>query len=126
MVLLAWSRIRLNDKQELIMQAITRDDLKIMNETEHEDFVLINVLPQDDFNEAHIRTSINIPVADDDFESTVARVVGDRQRKVVVYCANFDCDASPNAARKLESAGFTQVFDYEGGTKDWFEQKEAA
>ena len=43
------------------MKAITRDDLKVMNETEHEDFVLINVLPREAFNEQHIRTSINIP-----------------------------------------------------------------
>lgn len=108
------------------MQAISRDELKIMNETEHEDFVLINVLPNDAFNQAHIRTSINIPVDDDGFEETAAKVVGDKQRKVVVYCANFDCDASPQAARKLEEAGFTSVFDYEGGTKDWFEKKRKA
>jgi hypothetical protein len=29
------------------MKSISRDDLKQMNETEHEDFVLINVLPLD-------------------------------------------------------------------------------
>ncbi len=108
------------------MQAITRDDLKIMNETGHEDFVLVNVLPQDAFNEAYIRTSINIRFDEDDFETIAARVVGDKQRKVVVYCAHFDCDASPKAAHKLENAGFTNVFDYEAGTRDWFEQKAAA
>ena len=35
-------------------------------------------------------------------------------------------DASPKAAKKLEEEGFTNVYDYEGGTKDWFEQKNAA
>lgn len=108
------------------MKPISRDDLKTMNETEHEDFVLINVLPRETFNRQHIRTSINVPVADDDFVQKVEGVVGDKNRKVVVYCANFDCDASPKAAQKLEDAGFTQVFDYEGGTEDWFEQKKAA
>lgn len=108
------------------MKPITRDDLKTMNETEHEDFVLINVLPRDKFNQQHIRTSINIPVDDDDFEEKVESVAGSKDRKIVVYCANFECDASPKAAKKLEDAGFTQVYDYEGGTKDWFEQKQAA
>ena len=65
-------------------------------------------------------------MADDDFVSTVDKVVADRTRAVVVYCANKECDASPKAAQKLEEAGFTQVFDYEGGTEDWFEQKQAA
>lgn len=108
------------------MQSITRDDLKQMNETDHEDFVLINVLPGEAFNKEHIRTSINIPLQSEDFTEQVERVVGNKERKVVLYCASFDCDASPKAAKKLEQAGFSQVFDYEGGTRDWFEKKRAA
>ncbi|MEX2498867.1 MAG: rhodanese-like domain-containing protein [Wenzhouxiangellaceae bacterium] len=108
------------------MKKISRDQLKQMNEQEHEDFVLINVLPRETFNEKHIRTSINIPVANSDFVEQVEAVTGSKQRKVVVYCANFDCDASPKAAKALEDAGFEQIYDYEGGTQDWFEQKQAA
>jgi len=105
------------------MQELNRDDLKRMNETEHDDFVLANVLPPEKFNEKHIRTSINVPVGDDSFEKTMEKVTGNKDRKVVVYCANFDCDASPKAAEKLEQAGFSQVYDYAGGTEDWFEQR---
>ena len=105
------------------MQTIDRDELKRMNETNHEDFVLVNVLPREAFNERHIRTSINIPVDTDDFAELVESFAGRKDRKIVVYCANFDCDASPKAARKLEEAGFDKVYDYEGGTEDWFEQK---
>lgn len=105
------------------MQELSRDDLKRMNETEHDDFVLANVLPPENFNERHIRTSINVPVGDDGFEQTMEKVTGNKDRKVVVYCANFDCDASPKAAEKLEQAGFSQVYDYAGGTEDWFEQR---
>lgn len=108
------------------MQPITRDELKTMNETEHEDFVLINVLPTDPFNNQHIRTSINIPFDNDDFVEMVKQVAGSKDRKIVVYCANFDCPVSPKAAKALEAAGFTNVFDYEGGTEDWFKAKDAA
>jgi len=108
------------------MKKISRDELKRMNEQQHEDFALINVLPREAFNKRHIRTSINIPVERDDFVELVEAVNGGKKRKVVVYCANFDCDASPNAARKLEQAGFENIYDYEGGTEDWFEQKNAA
>lgn len=111
---------------EVCMKAITRDELKVMNETEHEDFVLINVLARDAFSKQHIRTSINIPVKDENFVDKVADVVGGKDRKVVVYCASFDCDASSKAAKRLEEAGFTQVYDYEGGTRDWFEKRDAA
>lgn len=108
------------------MKTITRDELKRMNDMEHRDFVLINVLPKDAFNEQHIRTSINIPVESDDFIKKVELVAGDKERDIIVYCASTDCDASPKAAKKLEKAGFSNIYDYEGGTKDWFKQKSAA
>jgi len=108
------------------MKSISRDDLKQMNETEHEDFVLINVLPRGAFNREHIRTSISVPVEEPSFLEQVEAVTGRKDRKIVVYCANFECDASPKAAKKLEDAGFTEVYDYEGGTEDWFSQKRAA
>ncbi|MGM0676606.1 MAG: rhodanese-like domain-containing protein [Pseudomonadota bacterium] len=108
------------------MKTIDREQLKRMNEEHHEDFVLINVLPREVFNKRHIRTSINIPVGSDDFAEQVDRVAGGKDRKIVVYCANFDCDASRKAAAKLDNTGFTDVLDYEGGTQDWFEQKKAA
>ena len=108
------------------MKSISRDDLKQMNETEHEDFVLINVLPRDAFNREHIRTSISVPVEEPSFLEQVEAVTGSKDRKIDVYCANFECDASPKAAKKLEDAGFTEVYDYEGGTEDWFSRKRAA
>lgn len=103
------------------MQPISRTELEAMNETQKDDFVLVNVLPRDAFKKAHIRTSINIPHEDDSFEAQVEKVAGGKDRKVVVYCANFDCDASSKAARKLDDAGFERVYDYEGGTKDWLQ-----
>ena len=106
------------------MKTLTKKELKAMNEQTQEDFVLINVLSQEDFNKQHIRTSINLPYKADDFEEAVERVAGSKERKIVVYCASFDCNASLKAAEKLDDAGFTSVFDYEGGTKDWFSKKE--
>ncbi len=106
------------------MQTLTKQELKRMNDVEEADFVLINVLPLKHFKEQHIRTSINLPYDDENFTAAVEKVAGGKERDIVVYCASFDCDASTKAAEKLEAAGFTSVFDYEGGTKDWFEQKQ--
>lgn len=107
------------------MQTLTKAQLKKMNDEQHRDFVLINVLPQKAFNERHIRTSINIPHELDDFTERVGRVAGSKDRDIVVYCASFDCQASPKAAKKLESAGFKHIYDYEGGSEDWFSGKES-
>jgi rhodanese-related sulfurtransferase len=104
-----------------MIQKITRDDLQGMNDGGKDDFVLVNVLPREEFNQRHIRTSINVPVGSADFPQRVEAVAGGKQREIVVYCASFDCDASEKAARELDEAGFSRVFDYEGGTKDWLE-----
>ena len=102
------------------MMTLTRDELKQMLD-EGEDFHLINVLGRDGFREAHIPGSRNVPLADEKFPSKVEELVGGTDEKIVVYCASFDCTASPKAAKALEQAGFTRVWDYEGGIKDWHE-----
>ena len=103
------------------MKSISRQQLETMNEEAKEDFVLANVLSPDAFNKQHIRSSINVPHEDPDFTEVMEKVAGGKSRKIVVYCASFDCDASEKAARKLDEAGFRNVLDYEGGTKDWLE-----
>jgi len=40
---------------------------------------------------------------------------------IVVYCGGPACPASKQAAEKLQSLGYTNVFAYEGGLKDWSE-----
>ncbi|MBG56832.1 MAG: sulfurtransferase [Porticoccus sp.] len=101
------------------MQTISREELEAMNGSEKRDFVLINVLPREDFRHEHIRTSINIPKASEDFSDEVERVAGSKEREVVLYCANFDCPLSAEAARELDEKGFNHVYDYEGGSADW-------
>lgn len=110
------------------MKTVTKADIKRMNEVNDEDFVLINTLPEDAFNEKHIRTSINIPYPDNDhFVEDVTKVTGkNKNRKIIVYCANKQCDVSLNAAKALDQAGFVNVYDYEGGMEDWESQKEEA
>lgn len=108
------------------MHVTDRQGVQEMLADEALDLVLINVLSKEDFNTRHIRNSINIPLKTPRFSDRVEEVVGDKERRVVVYCASFDCDASTKAATELEAEGFTDVYDYEGGTKDWFEQQDAA
>ncbi|HWL92202.1 MAG TPA: rhodanese-like domain-containing protein [Phycisphaerae bacterium] len=102
------------------MTNITADNLKEMQDR-GEDFTLINVLSEQDFDKSHIPDSINIPVSSPDFEEQVERHAESKSADVVVYCASITCDASKKAARRLEAAGFTNVFTYEGGTKGWQE-----
>ncbi|MGB3622294.1 MAG: rhodanese-like domain-containing protein [Ketobacter sp.] len=108
------------------MKSISRRDLEAMHDDVHRDFLLVNVLPKDTFNRLHIRTSVNVPVDNASFETMMEYVAGSKHREIVLYCASFNCPASTEAAEKLEKAGFTSVYDYEGGTQDWMRHKSAA
>ena len=81
--------------------------------------LLVNVLPRDHFEQGHIPDSRSIPLASDDFEQHVEKAAGDKGRDVVVYCANEQCDLSPQAAKRLEKAGFENVHDFTGGMEAW-------
>lgn len=99
------------------METITAEELVELKDS-GEDFVLVNVLGKDHYEEEHIPGAINIPL-DHIGEAAIERLSKDD--KIVVYCASFDCGASPKAAEKLEKLGFEHVIDYQGGLKDWKE-----
>jgi len=96
---------------------ITREALKAMMEA-GEEFVLVDVLSPDSYRTNHLPGAINIPVYEIERE---ARKRLPKEAKIVVYCASFECQASPTAAAKLDELGYQNVVDFEGGLADWKE-----
>ncbi|MFB6116435.1 MAG: rhodanese-like domain-containing protein [Candidatus Nanosalina sp.] len=94
------------------MRTLSTTELEEMDE---DDFLLINVLGQEDFREEHIPGSVNIPV--DEIEDNLEGLPKDK--KIVVYCRSTSCEASEDAARKLQKNGFDNVVDYAPGIKAW-------
>jgi rhodanese-related sulfurtransferase len=62
---------------------------------------------------------VSIDAHGDDFVEKVQAQVPETSYEIVVYCASFECQLSPEAAQKLVDAGYTKVYDFEGGLKDW-------
>lgn len=81
--------------------------------------VLIDVLPEIEYQRQHIPGAVNIPVDRDDFETRVAREVPDKSTPVIVYCTDEDCQASPRAAKRLEQMGYGRVMDLKLGIEGW-------
>jgi rhodanese-related sulfurtransferase len=100
------------------MQPITRTELKHKLD-EGQDLALVEVLKPPAFAKFHLPGAINVPVDADDFEEQVEAAVPDKNKPIVVYCQNADCQASPKAARRLDELGYETVLDYEAGKVDW-------
>lgn len=97
------------------MRTINADQM----ERERTGAVVIDVLPEESFERAHLPGAVNIPVGDEDFLERVADEAPTKDTKIIVYCADEACQASPKAAKKLEGAGYTNIVDFEGGLKGW-------
>ena len=102
------------------MNTITREELKRKLDR-NEDFVLIDVLDEDEFQDFHLPRARNVPLRTSDFSRRIQTLVPDKKTPIIVYCADFECQASSNAAEILESLGYQEVRHYAQGKEDWRE-----
>jgi rhodanese-related sulfurtransferase len=84
----------------------------------HEEIHLIEVLAEKEFQRLHIKGAEHIQFGE---IGKIAKQQFNPEDEIIVYCADKECKASPTAAKKLETMGFTNVYDYEEGKKDWVE-----
>jgi len=95
-------------------ETITRDELAAA--MKRGDVQVVNVLEREDSGRLRmIEGSVHIPLSE--LEQSLDQI--DRDKDVVVYCANVACDASRMAAKLLDEKGY-RVRAYEGGISEWF------
>lgn len=101
------------------MKIMTRDEVQQRMDSES-NLALVEVLSRQQYEIFHLPGAINVPL-DESFDANIQKAVPDKERPVIVYCANTSCDASPQAAKRMEKLGYTNVSDYEAGKEDWKE-----
>ena len=120
-------------------------NFKMIREYNHKKcHFLINALPKDNYNRCHIPNSYNLPLSLIDRSSSQEKktiikkflednlsnyprlnksVKGEKLNifnlPIVVYCAHSQCHASEKLIEHLIDAGFVNILEYPGGTKEW-------
>lgn len=79
------------------------------------DIVLIDVRTPGEYEQGHLENALNINIADESFKEEVGKL--DKSEPVYVYCKVGG--RSAKAASMLEEMGFEQVYDLEGGIRNW-------
>lgn len=98
--------------------SISAQQLKEKLDQNH-DLTLINVLNEETYIDCHITGSINIP-----FNRLVETISSwEKDKEIVVYCAQSTCPKSRQAYEVLTDMGFTHVYEYQGGMREWFHKK---
>jgi sulfur-carrier protein adenylyltransferase/sulfurtransferase len=77
--------------------------------------VFLDVRERDEWDEGHIPGAIHLPRGN--LESRIENAVGDRSRRIVVYCASGARSAF--AAKTLEELGYEDAISLAGGFTDW-------
>ena len=76
-----------------------------------------NVLTDEYFKGISLPGTVRVPL------DTVGREVSNRKlpkdTQIITYCAGPKCPQSHQAAEKLATLGYTNVFVFEGGIEEW-------
>ena len=97
-----------------MVETISRDELT-EKVARHDKFRLVEVLPQEQYHQAHLPGAINLP--SDQMSTLAPRRLKDRDADIVVYGDNPE-DAE-HAVRELAEMGYTHVREYAEGKQDW-------
>ena len=81
--------------------------------------LFIDARAEEYYFEGHIPNSI----CNDDFDSLVYQVENliSYNYGFVVYCSDDDCGSSEDLAYQLQDQGFTNIYLFKGGWKQWLE-----
>jgi rhodanese-related sulfurtransferase len=78
--------------------------------------LIVDALPTEDYAKRHLPGAVSIPIQHFD-AAQVANI--DRDRTIITYCADAQCDLSARAAARLVAEGFRNVHEYVGGIAEW-------
>lgn len=79
--------------------------------------ILVDARGDKYFDGVLIETAQRLP--SDASDDLITQLLPNKDQQIVVYCAGEGCPASENLANRLAAAGYTQVYDYHGGIKEW-------
>jgi len=97
---------------------ITREQImaKLNNK---ESITIIEALPQRYYDAEHLPGALNIP--HNEIQKHASHMLPDKDKFIVVYCSNTECQNSRIATDSLQQMGYTNVFEYVEGKQHWIE-----
>ena len=102
-------------------QTINTDELKSLFDQNRE-FVLIDSRTKQEFSEAHIIKSVNIP--DKKLADNLHLLPADKSSLLIIYCNGVKCGKSKRLAQQLEPLGYSNIKIYAEGIPVWEERNQ--
>ena len=100
-------------ENEVIIKHISMNDIVQIME-ENENYIILDVRTQAEYNQGHIPNAICIP--NETIDENVVNKLPDKNQMILVYCRSGN--RSKQAAEKLKKLGYTNLIEF-GGIIDW-------
>ena len=107
------NRKKRNIENEVIIKHISMNDIVQIME-ENENYIILDVRTQAEYNQGHIPNAICIP--NETIDENVVNKLPDKNQMILVYCRSGN--RSRQAAEKLKKLGYTNLIEF-GGIIDW-------
>lgn len=98
-----------------MVSPITRDELRAL--MDRGAVTVVETLPLNYFEDGHLPGAIHL--GNENVATVASALLPDRAATIVTYCASATCQNSAQAAKALETAGYTNVLEYVEGKADW-------
>ena len=102
-----------NIENEVIIKHVSMNDIVQIME-ENENYIILDVRTQAEYNQGHIPNAICIP--NETIDENVVNKLPDKNQMILVYCRSGN--RSKQAAEKLKKLGYTDLIEF-GGIIDW-------
>ena len=102
-----------NIENEVIIKHVSMNDIVQIME-ENENYIILDVRTQAEYNQGHIPNAICIP--NETIDENVVNKSLDKNQMILVYCRSGN--RSRQAAEKLKKLGYTNLIEF-GGIIDW-------
>ena len=102
-----------NIENEVIIKHVSMNDIVQIME-ENENYIILDVRTQAEYNQGHIPNAICIP--NETIDENVVNKLLDKNQMILVYCRSGN--RSKQAAEKLKKLGYTDLIEF-GGIIDW-------
>ena len=107
------NRKKRNIENEVIIKHVSMNDIVQIME-ENENYIILDVRTQAEYNQGHIPNAICIP--NETIDENVVNKLPDKNQMILVYCRSGN--RSKQAAEKLKKLGYTDLIEF-GGIIDW-------
>src|SRR5512137_1498273 len=99
---------------------VTSEQLKGLLDSKAAGLVLIDARSPQEYQEVHIKSAINIPLAN--FEKDATLLTAAKDAHIVFYCNGVKCGKSGKSALIARSLGYTDISVYADGMPVWEEK----